>query len=449
MPQPQTGIHGPLLLEEPLIRTPYELLRRSHRSAQRQVEKDFIAVQTQLSSLLKSFSGSDGDAATAQTKLDAASERVRGLKRKLDDLQPSAAAPSVLRDRLKHVDEALLAPKGAKVAEDKTLDRYIADHLLRTGRMKTARTLAESAGIESLVDLKLFAELTKIEKALLEKNSCAEALAWCGENRGTLKKQGSNLEFALRLQEFIELCRKRDTAGARAYAAKNLAQWAATPEMQQGATLLAFGETTGVPRYRKLYDRARWQQVQVQFRETFLGIYALPSQSLLALSLSAGLSSLRLPACVTTEVPGRAAAQAAPQPAAPLIPTAPNLLVLGLDGLAPADAAPAVAPVPTPTGDESAPPEPYAGNVDCPTCAEHMRVLAREVPLAHHVNSTLVCRITGDVMDSENEPMAFPNGNVYSSKALIQMAKEHHDVVTCPRTHEACAFTHLRKVYIS
>lgn len=56
--------------------------------------------------------------------------------------------------------------------------------------MKTARTLAESAGIESLVDLKLFAELTKIEKALLEKNSCAEALAWCGENRGTLKKQG-------------------------------------------------------------------------------------------------------------------------------------------------------------------------------------------------------------------------------------------------------------------
>lgn len=264
------------------------------------------------------------------------------------------------------------------------------------------------------------------------------------------------------MQEFIELCRKRDTVGARAYAAKNLAQWAATPEMQQGATLLAFGETTGVPRYRvsrdefsqvpqltvqKLYDRARWQQVQVQFRETFLGIYALPSQSLLALSLSAGLSSLRLPACVTGEAPGRAAAQAVPQPAAPLIPTAPNLLVLGLDGLAPADAAPALAPVPL--LEEGTPPEPYAGNVDCPTCAEHMRVLAREVPLAHHVNSTLVCRITGDVMDSENEPMAFPNGNVYSSKALIQMAKEHHDVVTCPRTHEACAFTHLRKVYIS
>jgi hypothetical protein len=77
---PPTGIHGPLLLEEPLVRvstrrhaplpptayhlpppappsrfaaprrtltpqTPYELLRRSHRSAQRQVEKEFNFVQ--------------------------------------------------------------------------------------------------------------------------------------------------------------------------------------------------------------------------------------------------------------------------------------------------------------------------------------------------------------------------------------------------------------------
>jgi hypothetical protein len=39
-----------------------------------------------------------------------------------------------------------------------------------------------------LVDMKLFAELVRIETALVEKQSVAEALAWCGENRGTLKK---------------------------------------------------------------------------------------------------------------------------------------------------------------------------------------------------------------------------------------------------------------------
>lgn len=36
--------------------------------------------------------------------------------------------------------------------------------------------------------MKLFAELIKIETALVEKHSVAEALAWCGEHRGTLKK---------------------------------------------------------------------------------------------------------------------------------------------------------------------------------------------------------------------------------------------------------------------
>lgn len=50
-----------------------------------------------------------------------------------------------------------------------------------------------------------------------------------------------------------------------------------------------------------------------------------------------------------------------------------------------------------------------------------MRVLAAEVPMSHHVNSTIVCRISGQVMDSENEPLAFPNGYVYSSKVNIEI----------------------------
>lgn len=50
-----------------------------------------------------------------------------------------------------------------------------------------------------------------------------------------------------------------------------------------------------------------------------------------------------------------------------------------------------------------------------------MRVLAAEVPMSHHVNSTIVCRISGRVMDSENEPLAFPNGYVYSSKVNIEI----------------------------
>lgn len=43
--------------------------------------------------------------------------------------------------------------------------------------------------------MKLFAELVRIETALVEKQSVAEALAWCGENRGTLKKTKVSLSL--------------------------------------------------------------------------------------------------------------------------------------------------------------------------------------------------------------------------------------------------------------
>jgi hypothetical protein len=62
----------------------------------------------------------------------------------------------------------------------------------------------------------------------------------------------NNLEFTLRMQEFVELCRQRKVPEAIVYSRKNLAPWAATHliELQQAMTLLAFGEKSGVAVYR-------------------------------------------------------------------------------------------------------------------------------------------------------------------------------------------------------
>jgi macrophage erythroblast attacher len=73
------------------------------------LNSSLIRPQMQLTTLLKSFSGDpDKDKEPALTKLDALSDRVRGLKRKLDDLQPSPGAPSALRERISYVDDSLL-----------------------------------------------------------------------------------------------------------------------------------------------------------------------------------------------------------------------------------------------------------------------------------------------------------------------------------------------------
>lgn len=42
--------------------------------------------------------------------------------------------------------------------------------------------------------------------------------------------------------------------------------------------------------------------------------------------------------------------------------------------------------------------------------------LAMEVPHSHHANSTIVCFITGKIMDEDNMPLAFPDGHVYSKE---------------------------------
>ncbi len=54
-------------------------------------------------------------------------------------------------------------------------------------------------------------------------------------------------------------------------------------------------------------------------------------------------------------------------------------------------------------------------NINCPVCDRgYLGQLAEEVPWSHHSNSTLICRVSGKVMDENDPPMALPNGRVYS-----------------------------------
>lgn len=155
-----------------------------------------------------------------------------------------------------------------------------------------------------------------------------------------------------------------------------------------------------------LYDRAQWRFVQQEFRKTFLTLYALPGQPLLSLALSAGLSTLRLPSCAQHHRPDPSSPTS---PTVPLLPAAPPMHTTFGDFVMSSPLVPD-----SPRQAPQAVEEEITGNVDCPTCAPDLVILASEVPMSHHVISTLVCRISGKVMDSSNPPMAFPNGYVYS-----------------------------------
>jgi macrophage erythroblast attacher len=268
-------------------------------------------------------------------------------------------------------------------------------------------------------------------------------------------------------------------------------------EIEQAMSLLFFGQGTNVGIYKvslvismgnmivlslipschrqRMYDPARWQSLRDQFQTTFNSIYGIPTQPILSLTTSAGMSSLKLAACATglphESADGVDVVMESDQ-TEPHNPTS-RALVLSIPSLASSppihDDSWTIDPS-IPTTSDASPlhthPDHPQRNVDCPTCAPYVAVLARQVAYSHHTNSSIVCRISGEVIGDESYALAFPNGYVYShkvgqsktticaltylsTKALSQMAKETvGGIVTCPRTGEQCPFDQLRRVYI-
>ncbi|KAJ8472376.1 hypothetical protein ONZ45_g16677 [Pleurotus djamor] len=241
-------------------------------------------------------------------------------------------------------------------------------------------------------------DIRRIEEAL-SRHSCTEALSWCSENKAALRKIKCTLEFELRLQEYIELARTKHPLEAIAYSKKHLVPWHEThlDDIHKASALLAFPPTTTCGPYKRLYDPSRWLNLIRSFRLAIFTLNTLPTEPLLHLALYAGLASLKLPTCF----------------------------------------------------DHS------TKNPDCPVCDSGSEEglglgrLAAEVPFSHHVNSTIVCTITGKIMDADNMPMILPNGYVYSREALEEMASKNRGEVTCPRTGATFLFSDLKKVYIS
>ncbi|CAO3591213.1 unnamed protein product [Absidia cylindrospora] len=273
------------------------------------------------------------------------------------------------------------------------LNRVIVDYLLREGLTDTAKKMATENGIEDMVDIQLFAQSEKVEEAL-QRHSCKECLQWCTENKSNLKKMRSTLEFNLRLQEHIELVRSGCGLEAVAYAKKYLVPWQATESkrIMEAMGLLAYKKDTLCEPFKTLYDPRRWQELVTQFRADNYALCSLTSHPLLSITLQAGLSAMKTTQCYQHE----------------------------------------------------------NRNVNCPVCdGNTFGQLAEKLPLSHHVNSTVVCRISGRIMNEDNPPMLLPNGRVYSLEALKEMAGQSNGVIICPRTGDTFSLDDLKKVFVS
>ncbi|GAA5884524.1 hypothetical protein JCM6882_005287 [Rhodosporidiobolus microsporus] len=387
---------------------------------------------------------------------------------------------------------------------------------------ETAKELAREEGIEDLVDGELWDDMAKVENGL-EAKRLDEVLSWVGENRTALKKLKSPLEFTIHLQSYIELCRSRDLLGAMTYARKHLSPAAVAEmnganedgagdvsataaasgepgtgshmaELSKAMALLAYPPDTTCLVYQDLYSPARWSSLRTLFRSTFLSLHSLPSIPLLHMSLQAGLASLKTPICC----PVPAGAPVAPASAYPL--NKPLRTTITADGeivlSSPAASSPIPTPSPTPapggtlpslalsgspssstsalavppTGTSTPTPTPSSSpgihaplsgrpSPHCPLCSSPLQTLGAEVPYSHHVNSTIVCGITGRVVEGDGgeggQLVALVSrvtgeGRVYSKEGLALRASQHPEgKLVEPVTGEVFGWDELKKVFIS
>ncbi|PGG98070.1 protein fyv10 [Polytolypa hystricis UAMH7299] len=388
-----------VVLDQPLLRLPHELARRNFKSVQRIVEREKDHILPALKETANASLSGTQDPEQVLASLDAMLSRMQGLKRKMEVLQEEEKKVlTQSKKRIQHLEELYKIPSLADVKYDEwsrvRLDRLLVDHMLRSGYTQSAKQLAEDKGITDLVDVNVFVQCQRIADSLL-RGETKEALQWCGENKAALKKLQNNLEFELRLQQYIEMVRAGEKAEARQHAKKYLAQHNETQsaEIFHAAGLLVFLPTTHAEPYKSLYSSDRWQLLSDLFMHTHHELLSLSSHPLLQIALSAGLSALKTPSCHSAYASSSSNSNS-------------------------------------------------SSTSVCPICSTELNELARHLPYAHHTKSYV-----------ENDSIVLPNGRIYGRQRLLEMGRKSVFVaqgkVKDPTTGESFDESEMKTVYIS
>ncbi|EGG24215.1 lissencephaly type-1-like motif-containing protein [Cavenderia fasciculata] len=381
-------------LERPLLKAPVEQLNKLFRNTQKSLEKEMTVLVNTINDMNKRKDTITKD--EVSTTIDKLLNKMNNLKRKIEETKNEEEGHlKRMKARLDHLKDANTNQQNPHQRDhfnSVRVDRVLIDYLLREGYYNTAIKLASTGKITELSDIDLFVSSKKVIDGLT-KHDCTEALAWCNDNKSKLKKINSTLEFNLRIQEFVEMVRQNKLGAAISYSRQHLSPNASTnmKEIQRAMATLAFRKDTSCERYKYLFDEMRWTDLINQFKVDNYNINSLTLKSLLTITFKSGLSVLKTESCGCTE----------------------------------------------------------SRNINCPVCDKDFKKLAKPLPISLQSHSSLICRISGEVMDEHNPPLVLPNGQLYCKNALDAMAEANEGVVTCPKTGKSFDYSQLRKAFIS
>lgn len=288
---------------------------------------------------------------------------------------------------------------------DLLLNRMIADSLLHHGMVTSARSFCEESKLDgTLVDLAVY-ERIHIVCASIRSRTLDAALLWTRDHGSRLRRLDSKLEFQLRKRQFLELVRSGLKQDALSFACEHLSPQIGEFKIEIHECMGTLAITDEIPEdnvsereyppalrdYAKLFAVECWDELAMMFEHEARRVYGVSSCcSSLDLVVQSGLSVLKTPHCFDDD----------------------------------------------------------QRSIQCPVCSDQGRVLAQGLPQSHQSHSYLLCRTTSVRMDHHNPPLALPNGSIYSTHFLTQMANENNGKVTCLRTGEVFEFDQAQDVYI-
>jgi len=399
-----------VMLDEPLIRLPHELLENNLKVARQRCD---LAKKRTTESLDRATNGFfvDERAPTVISNIDQALNTLNTLKQRLIALNESNKSLIQKSDaRISHLEELYGFRSLADVKYEEwsriRLDRMLADNMLRQGFIESAKDLASEKHISDLVDVEIFEGVNRIEKSLRVDKKVDLALAWCADNKSNLKKlQVKNrseyvkLESELRLQQFIELVRSGETAKlleAIKHAHKFLSPQDDADGGVRAAGLLAFTPDIISDEHQALFSASRWDHLAELFVETHHSLFGLPQEPTLYNALRAGLSALKTPACHSKTIsPSSGLGIASPNP----LQDSDVLMVQDGEERDNSDAH---------HHDDALVSSSLATSV-CPICSPELNEIARHVPYANHSKSHV-----------ELDPVVLPNGRIYGRDRLMK-----------------------------
>ncbi len=392
-----------LSIEYPFIKVVQECIVKGNpvreplgfKNAKKYIEKGIHSAVAKVQSLRKNLGK---DALSADDVLAQDLDKLRSLKSKyMEMLRTEDRLLDICKKRILHLLEVQVHHKDSWEVNEAyhitRMDRLLLDHFLREGYFDTSRVFTKELELDDFSDMDIFTESKEIVVGLLA-HKCEAAIQWCVTHKTKLGGMKSTMEMQLRIQEFVELVKLEKYKEAVDYAKKHFKKYMEDhPDiMKRVMTLLAVSTSFNEAlkeNYKDLLSETRWGSLAGMFMQESYRLHSLTSESLLSLTLQAGLASLRTTFCD----------------------------------------------------------DPATKKERCPTCSQLLGQLATMLPYSYHLHTSVVCRVTGEVMNENNPPMALPNGYVFSEKGLQMRMDKAKNTVMCPITGAVFPMSSVQKVY--